>query len=75
MLRTVHNVLRDGAGKSFSGPLARGDVPTVQMHLRALKASPESSVYRALMQYATAVMPVKRGDEMKKLLRQSVQEP
>ncbi len=71
VLRTVQNVLRKGAGKSFSGPLARGDVDTVKAHLHALDASPESPVYRALMAYATDMMPVKRGDEMKKLLRPS----
>ena len=36
VLRTVRNVLRNGAGKSFSGPLARGDVSTVAAHLEAL---------------------------------------
>ena len=69
VLRTVHNLLRNGAGKSFSGPLARGDVRTVALHLEALRGSPESAVYRALMEYAAHTLPVKRGDEMKKLLR------
>jgi predicted short-subunit dehydrogenase-like oxidoreductase (DUF2520 family) len=69
VLRTVQNVLRDGAGKSFSGPLARGDVRTIALHLEALGATPESSVYRALMGYAAGVLPVKRRDEMEKLLR------
>ncbi len=36
VLRTVRNVLRNGAGKSFSGPLARGDVRTVASHLESL---------------------------------------
>jgi len=70
VLRTVQNVLRNGAGKSFSGPLARGDVSTVASHLESLGSLPESLVYRALMEYAIEVLPVKRGDEMKKLLRQ-----
>jgi predicted short-subunit dehydrogenase-like oxidoreductase (DUF2520 family) len=69
VLRTVRNVLRGGARKSFSGPLARGDVRTVEAHLESLGGSPESGVYRALMDYATETMPVKRSDEMKKLLR------
>lgn len=69
VLRTVRNVLRKGAGKSFSGPLARGDVGTVALHLESLAGSPESAVYRALMEYATGVLPVKKSDEMKKLLR------
>jgi predicted short-subunit dehydrogenase-like oxidoreductase (DUF2520 family) len=69
VLRTVGNVLRKGAGKSFSGPLARGDVDTVALHLESLAGSPESVVYRALMEYATGVLPVKKSGEMKKLLR------
>lgn len=68
VLRTVTNILRNGAGKSFSGPLARGDVRTVAAHLETLGGSPESLVYRALMAYATEALPVKRSDEMKKLL-------
>jgi predicted short-subunit dehydrogenase-like oxidoreductase (DUF2520 family) len=69
VLRTVQNVLRNGAGKSFSGPLARGDVRTVESHLESLGNSPELFVYRALMEYATKMLPVKRCDEMQKLLR------
>ncbi len=68
VLRTARNVLRNGAGKSFSGPLARGDVRTVASHLESLGDTPESLVYRALMEYATGALPVKRGVEMKKLL-------
>jgi predicted short-subunit dehydrogenase-like oxidoreductase (DUF2520 family) len=71
VLRTVKNVLRNGAGKSFSGPLARGDVRTIASHLKSLDGSPESPVYRALMEYATEMLPAKRSDEMKILLRNS----
>jgi predicted short-subunit dehydrogenase-like oxidoreductase (DUF2520 family) len=66
--RTVQNVLSQGAAKSFSGPLARGDVRTVAAHLEALDALPEAAVYRALAGYAMQTLPVARGDEMKKLL-------
>lgn len=69
VLRTVRNVLRSGARKSFSGPLARGDVRTVERHLESLEGMAEAGVYRALMKYATGVLPVKRSEEMKKLLR------
>jgi predicted short-subunit dehydrogenase-like oxidoreductase (DUF2520 family) len=69
VLRTVRNVLHSGAGKSFSGPLARGDVRTVERHLVSLEGMAEAGVYRALMEYATEVLPVKKGEEMKKLLR------
>ncbi len=72
VLRTVRNVLRNGAGKSFSGPLARGDVRIVASHLQSLRASAESPVYRALMEYACDMLPVKRSEEMKKLLRQQL---
>ncbi len=68
VLRTVRNVLRNGAGKSFSGPLARGDISTVAAHLEVLRAMPEGAVYSALMEYATETLPVKRREEMKKLL-------
>jgi len=68
VLRTVRNVLRAGAGKSFSGPLARGDVRTVERHLESLEGMAESGVYRALMEYATETLPVKKSAEMKKLL-------
>lgn len=69
VLRTVQNVLSKGAGKSFSGPLARGDVRTVETHLASLVGSAESGVYRALMEYALGALPVKRKDEMKGLVR------
>jgi hypothetical protein len=44
-------------------------VRTVAAHLESLGGLPESPVYRALMAYATRALPVKRSDEMKKLLR------
>lgn len=69
ILRTAQNLLRGGAAKSFSGPLARGDVRTVESHLRALAGSREGQVYRALMEYAISAMPVKRRNTMKQLLQ------
>jgi len=69
VMRTVTNLLRNGAEKSFSGPLARGDVRTVALHLDSLGRAPEATVYRALAEYAIEVLPVKKSDEMKKLLR------
>ena len=67
--RTVSNVLHKGAARSFSGPLARGDVGTVAAHLKALSASGEAQVYASLMEYAIGALPVKRKDEMEKLLK------
>jgi predicted short-subunit dehydrogenase-like oxidoreductase (DUF2520 family) len=68
VLRTVGNVLRQGAGKSFSGPLARGDVSTIASHLRALSGTPEAGPYRALASYALGTLPVKRRAAMAQLL-------
>lgn len=66
--RTVSNVLSKGAAKSFSGPLVRGDVATVEAHLKALSRLPEENVYRALGVYAVEKLPVRRRSEMKRLL-------
>jgi predicted short-subunit dehydrogenase-like oxidoreductase (DUF2520 family) len=68
VLRTVGNVLRQGAGKSFSGPLARGDVSTIAAHLRALAGTPEAELYRALASYALRTLPVKRRASIQDLL-------
>ena len=69
--RTVQNVLSKSAAKSFSGPLARGDVRTVAAHLQALDVLPEGGVYRALAGYAIQTLPVARREEMKKLMESS----
>jgi predicted short-subunit dehydrogenase-like oxidoreductase (DUF2520 family) len=69
VFRTVANVLRNGPAKSFSGPLARGDVATVASHLQALGDTAEAAVYRALSGYALTALPVKRADEISRLLQ------
>ena len=66
--RTVANVLAQGAAKSFSGPLVRGDVATVESHLEALSRLPEEDVYRALGGYAVEKLPVRRRSAMKRVL-------
>ena len=50
-----------GAGKAFSGPLIRGDVATIEGHLRALRWDREAlSLYRALVAAALkSDLPVK----------------
>jgi predicted short-subunit dehydrogenase-like oxidoreductase (DUF2520 family) len=37
---TLENFFLRGAGKSFSGPIARGDVQTIRLHLQALEPHP-----------------------------------
>lgn len=55
---TLDNYAAHGAGGSFSGPIARGDVATVRKHLSALKNLPrQRAVYRALAESALALLP------------------
>ena len=55
---TLDNFFHNGPAKSFSGPIARGDVETIRLHLRALKPHPMlASVYRSLALYALEALP------------------
>jgi predicted short-subunit dehydrogenase-like oxidoreductase (DUF2520 family) len=57
---TVANVFSRGPQQSFSGPFARGDAETIDLHLRALAEHPIlADVYRALARHAITVLPVK----------------
>ncbi len=55
---TLENVFARGPKASFSGPIARGDLDTIRLHLRALQPHPMlASVYRSLALYAVEVFP------------------
>ena len=55
---TLDNFFRNGPASSFSGPIARGDVQTIRLHLQALKPHPMlASVYRSLALYALETLP------------------
>jgi predicted short-subunit dehydrogenase-like oxidoreductase (DUF2520 family) len=57
---TVANVFARGPEKSFSGPFARGDAETIDLHLQALAEHPIlADVYRSLARHAIAALPVK----------------
>jgi predicted short-subunit dehydrogenase-like oxidoreductase (DUF2520 family) len=57
---TVTNVFARGPAKSFSGPFARGDAETIDLHLQALAEHPIlADVYRSLARHAIAALPVK----------------
>jgi predicted short-subunit dehydrogenase-like oxidoreductase (DUF2520 family) len=56
---TIANVFAIGPAAALTGPVARGDLDTVQRHLRAL-AEDEIPTYRALARAATALTP---GDD------------
>jgi len=70
--RTVANFFVQGAAKSLSGPVARGDVATVARHLAALEAQPELAelreIYRALQTFAVTALPGKQKAALRKVL-------
>lgn len=58
---SLENALRRGAARSFSGPFARGDMGTVLLHLRALRAHPLlDGIYRGSARYALETLPTHR---------------
>lgn len=55
---TVANVQKQGMARSFSGPLARGDGPTLKLHREALKKHPlVAHVYDSLARLAVENLP------------------
>jgi predicted short-subunit dehydrogenase-like oxidoreductase (DUF2520 family) len=50
LLQTALNFFRSGLS-ALTGPLARGDTPTIESHLRGLKATPEQDLYEAFIRY------------------------
>ena len=50
---TLRNVREQGAAQALTGPVARGDIQTIQSHLQALAALPdEQALYQAVTDYA-----------------------
>jgi predicted short-subunit dehydrogenase-like oxidoreductase (DUF2520 family) len=67
---TLDNFFLRGPGKSFSGPIARGDVQTIDLHLRALKPHPMlAGVYRSLALYALKTLPASGKGKLRSSLR------
>src|ERR1700722_5741195 len=65
----VANYAEFGAGRGFSGPIARGDVETVQRHLHVLRQKPlASEVYVALARAAVQYLPAKKIAALKQIL-------
>ena len=64
---------RGGAGKAFSGPPIRGDVGTIQRHLKSLRSFPAAGrLYEALVSAAVhSDLPVKNRRAITKLLPKS----
>jgi predicted short-subunit dehydrogenase-like oxidoreductase (DUF2520 family) len=67
--QTLRNYLAAGPDRAFTGPLVRGDVATVESHLRAMQKLPHAAaVYAALARAALRRLPVNRKQELKKVL-------
>jgi predicted short-subunit dehydrogenase-like oxidoreductase (DUF2520 family) len=67
---TLDNFFLRGPGKSFSGPIARGDVQTIHLHLQALKPHPMlAGVYRSLALYALETLPAAGKKKLRSSLR------
>jgi predicted short-subunit dehydrogenase-like oxidoreductase (DUF2520 family) len=67
--QTLANYARLGAPGSFSGPIARGDVATVEKHLRVLRRIPGAQeIYVALARAALRDLPAKNRAALRKIL-------
>jgi predicted short-subunit dehydrogenase-like oxidoreductase (DUF2520 family) len=67
---TLDNYFLSGARRSFSGPIARGDVATIRLHLQALMPHPIlAGVYRSLALYAIEALPAPSKKKLRDSLR------
>ncbi|MGA7931172.1 MAG: Rossmann-like and DUF2520 domain-containing protein [Candidatus Sulfotelmatobacter sp.] len=68
--QTLANYARLGAPGAFSGPIARGDLATVEKHLSVLLGVPGArEVYVALARAALRNLPAKNRSELEKILK------
>lgn len=66
---SARNFFARGPAASFSGPLARGDASTIDLHLRALSRHPMlGEVYVALARHAVKTLPVRNRRQLRLLL-------
>ena len=69
LLQTLANYAQRGAARSFSGPIIRGDVDTVNRHLKVLASIPAArEVYASLARAGLEFLPVKHKDALRRLL-------
>jgi len=58
ILQTIENYVNRGPAHAFSGPILRGDISTLERHLKALQRLPQArEVYRALASAAVQALP------------------
>jgi len=68
--RTAENYLKKGSAGAFVGPINRGNIATVQKHLRDLKRIPEArAAYVAMGKAALKTLPVKNRKQLERLFR------
>jgi predicted short-subunit dehydrogenase-like oxidoreductase (DUF2520 family) len=68
--RTAENYLKKGSAGAFVGPINRGNIATVQKHLRDLKRLPEArAAYLAMAKAALKTLPVKNRKQLERLFR------
>src|SRR5579863_6383448 len=69
LVQTLANYAAFGPAGAFSGPIARGDVETVERHLRVLRRVPSAQrTYIALAHAALRCLPAKNRDELLSIL-------
>ena len=70
--RTAENYLKKGSAGAFVGPINRGNIATVQKHLRDLKRIPEAhAAYIAMGKAALKTLPVKNRKQLEGLFRKA----
>ena len=70
VLQTIENYINQGPARAFSGPILRGDLSTLERHLKALNRRPAAQkVYRALAQAALQSLPAAQKKAQQLLLR------
>ena len=70
--QTFANYQALGPAKAFTGPIARGDIETLQFHLEALaKNPPARNTYAALARAALDLMPSRNKKKLSQQLRSS----
>jgi predicted short-subunit dehydrogenase-like oxidoreductase (DUF2520 family) len=67
--QTISNYFDKGPADAFSGPIIRGDAPTVQKHLKVLNETPEAKqAYVALARSALKHLPGKNKSVLTRIL-------
>jgi len=70
--QTLANYRNLGPARSFTGPIARGDLETVGRHLKLLSKAPASlRAYLGLAQAALKYLPSPNGRKLQRLLKQA----